>query len=139
MCLNTPVARGCNYSLVLFIPCWGCTVRLPFLCLALVTCIQRRQGKFFVCGSHKRTLTRILLVIPIFISLSYNVIHNSHLISGKRKIRLAWYEMYRNWLTFCIHRTNSVNKSCLQYYILTCSKPFDYGPARLCSKYIPLK
>ena len=36
--------------------------------------IHRRQGKFFVCGSHKRTLTRILLllVIPIFISLSYN-------------------------------------------------------------------
>ena len=55
-----------------------------------------------------------------------NVIHNSHLIFGKREIRLAWYEMYRNshfvlwnWLTFCIQRTNSVNKSCLQYYICT--------------------
>ena len=33
---------------------------------------QLRQGKIFVCGSHKGTLTRILLVIPIFISLSYN-------------------------------------------------------------------
>ena len=54
------------------------------------------------------------------------VIHNSHLIFGKREIRLAWYEMYRNshfvlwnWLTFCIQRTNSVNKSCLHYYICT--------------------
>ena len=108
---------------------------------------QLRQGNFFVCGSHKGTLTRILLVIPIFISLSYNspvhvtdtailsrfwiVQMQTILPSGKS----VWHDMkfyvLWNWLTFCIQRTNSVNKSCLQYYILTCSKPFDYGPAAL--------